>query len=129
MRAACNPTRRPHLAARFLESNTMTAPDTAAPGTLAKSFEPKDIEARWYAAWESRGLFAAGTKPDTPAFSIQLPPPNVTGTLHMGHAFNQTLMDALTRYHRMRGSICSPPASRRNSRARSANRVRAGRPA
>ncbi|MBP8307992.1 MAG: valine--tRNA ligase [Burkholderiaceae bacterium] len=81
----------------------MTAPDTAAPGTLAKSFEPKDIEARWYAAWESRGLFAAGTKPDTPAFSIQLPPPNVTGTLHMGHAFNQTLMDALTRYHRMRG--------------------------
>ena len=81
----------------------MTAPDTAATGTLAKSFEPKDIEARWYAAWESRGLFAAGTKPDTPAFSIQLPPPNVTGTLHMGHAFNQTLMDALTRYHRMRG--------------------------
>ena len=81
----------------------MTAPDTAAAGTLAKSFEPKDIEARWYAAWESRGLFTAGTKPNTPAFSIQLPPPNVTGTLHMGHAFNQTLMDALTRYHRMRG--------------------------
>ncbi|HPU53743.1 MAG TPA: valine--tRNA ligase, partial [Burkholderiaceae bacterium] len=81
----------------------MNAPDTAAPGTLAKSFEPQDIEARWYAAWESRGLFAAGKRPDTPAFSIQLPPPNVTGTLHMGHAFNQTLMDALTRYHRMRG--------------------------
>ena len=73
---------------------------------LAKSFEPADIERRWYPEWESRGYFAAGldtAKPATDAFCIQLPPPNVTGTLHMGHGFNQTLMDALTRYHRMRG--------------------------
>ncbi|MBS3916811.1 MAG: valine--tRNA ligase [Sulfuritalea sp.] len=71
---------------------------------LAKSFEPADIERRWYPLWESRGHFAAGadaTKIDN--FCILLPPPNVTGTLHMGHGFNQTLMDALTRYHRMRG--------------------------
>jgi valyl-tRNA synthetase len=71
---------------------------------LAKSFEPADIEQRWYPVWENRGYFNAGvdlSKQD--AFCILLPPPNVTGTLHMGHGFNQTLMDALTRYHRMRG--------------------------
>jgi valyl-tRNA synthetase len=72
---------------------------------LAKSFEPADIERRWYPVWESRGYFAAGldtTKHDS--FCILLPPPNVTGTLHMGHGFNQAIMDALTRYHRMRGA-------------------------
>jgi valyl-tRNA synthetase len=70
---------------------------------LAKSFEPKDIEQRWYPVWESRGYFAVRGEDKNPAYCIQLPPPNVTGTLHMGHAFQQTLMDALIRYHRMRG--------------------------
>ncbi|MDD5058474.1 MAG: valine--tRNA ligase [Sideroxydans sp.] len=71
---------------------------------LAKSFDPKDIEARWYPTWENAGYFKAGLDPHkTESFCIQLPPPNVTGTLHMGHGFNQTLMDALTRYHRMKG--------------------------
>jgi valyl-tRNA synthetase len=71
---------------------------------LAKSFEPKTTEAYWYDKWESSGYFKAGQNPNqTESFCIQLPPPNVTGTLHMGHGFNQTLMDALTRYHRMRG--------------------------
>ncbi len=71
---------------------------------LAKSFEPAEIERRWYPEWESRGYFDAGLdKSNRNAFCILLPPPNVTGTLHMGHGFNQTLMDALTRYHRMRG--------------------------
>jgi valyl-tRNA synthetase len=71
---------------------------------LAKSFEPKDIEARWYPVWEGSGYFKAGLDPDkAESFCILLPPPNVTGTLHMGHGFNQTLMDALTRYHRMKG--------------------------
>ena len=70
---------------------------------LPKSFEPRDIEGRWYALWESRGYFNAAVDPGRPAYCIQLPPPNVTGTLHMGHAFQQTLMDALIRYHRMRG--------------------------
>ena len=71
---------------------------------LAKSFEPKAIESRWYPLWENSGYFKAGMdtgKQDN--FCILLPPPNVTGTLHMGHGFNQTIMDALTRYHRMRG--------------------------
>ncbi len=70
---------------------------------LAKSFEPNEIEARWYPAWEKSGCFKAGPDPKKPAFSIQLPPPNITGILHMGHAFNQTVMDTLTRYHRMAG--------------------------
>jgi valyl-tRNA synthetase len=71
---------------------------------LAKSFDPKTIESKWYEFWEGQGYYAAGldtAKQDN--FCILLPPPNVTGTLHMGHGFNQTLMDALTRYHRMRG--------------------------
>ncbi len=71
---------------------------------LAKSFDPKTIEATWYPLWESAGYFQAGLDTNkTNNFCILLPPPNVTGTLHMGHGFNQTLMDALTRYHRMRG--------------------------
>ena len=71
---------------------------------LSKSFEPKKIESHWYPQWEKSGYFQAGLDPNkSEAFCILLPPPNVTGTLHMGHGFNQTLMDALTRYHRMRG--------------------------
>ncbi|HST02001.1 MAG TPA: class I tRNA ligase family protein, partial [Usitatibacter sp.] len=70
---------------------------------LAKAFDPKGIESRWYPFWESKGYFKAGFDEARPSFSIQLPPPNVTGTLHMGHAYQQTLMDVLTRYHRMKG--------------------------
>src|SRR6185369_16955612 len=73
---------------------------------LEKSFDPHAVERRWYARWESAGWFAPRKESaanETPAYCIQLPPPNVTGTLHMGHAFQQTLMDALIRYHRMRG--------------------------
>ena len=70
---------------------------------LDKSFEPHAVERRWYARWESAGWFGARADAKGAAYSIQLPPPNVTGTLHMGHAFQQTLMDALIRCHRMRG--------------------------
>jgi len=68
---------------------------------MDKSFSPADIETRIYASWESQGLFAP-TGTGTP-YSIVIPPPNVTGTLHMGHAFQDTIMDALIRYHRMSG--------------------------
>ncbi|KQW66804.1 valine--tRNA ligase [Methylibium sp. Root1272] len=71
---------------------------------LAKSFEPGPIEAKWAPVWEQRGLFVPTLDAAKPSFAIQLPPPNVTGVLHMGHAFNQTIMDALTRYHRMQGA-------------------------
>ncbi len=70
---------------------------------LAKSYEPAAIEARWGALWAQSGAYTATLDPAKASFCVQLPPPNVTGTLHMGHAFNQTIMDALTRYHRMRG--------------------------
>jgi valyl-tRNA synthetase len=70
---------------------------------LDKSFDPKAVESRWYARWESAGWFAHKPGSNSPSYSILLPPPNVTGTLHMGHAFQHTLQDALVRYHRMRG--------------------------
>jgi valyl-tRNA synthetase len=69
---------------------------------LDKSFNPAAIEQAWYERWEAAGYFRHKDAL-RPAYCIQLPPPNVTGTLHMGHAFQQTLMDALIRYHRMRG--------------------------
>jgi valyl-tRNA synthetase len=91
-------------------SNAPTTPVTQ-PGleSLSKSFEPAALEAHWGPEWEKRGYGVAGFRgtgtpaAGAPAFAIQLPPPNVTGTLHMGHAFNQTIMDSLTRYHRMLG--------------------------
>ena len=70
---------------------------------LAKSFEPSSIESKWYPLWEARGYFKPDYEAKGAPFCIQLPPPNVTGTLHMGHAFQHTLMDVLIRWHRMRG--------------------------
>ena len=68
---------------------------------MEKSFEPQTFETKWYAHWEATGCFKPSGKGQP--YTIMLPPPNVTGTLHMGHAFQHTLMDALVRYHRMRG--------------------------
>ena len=68
---------------------------------MEKAFDPHAIERRWYAFWEERGYFRPSG--EGPPYCIMLPPPNVTGSLHMGHAFQDTLMDALIRYHRMRG--------------------------
>ena len=68
---------------------------------MDKSFDPRAVEARWYAQWEANGYFAPSGAGDS--YCIALPPPNVTGRLHMGHAFQDTLMDALTRFHRMEG--------------------------
>jgi valyl-tRNA synthetase len=97
---------RPAIDAERVETAAQPKPPQAdtVKMELAKSFEPKDIEARWYPQWEQSGYFKAGEDPARQEnFCILLPPPNVTGTLHMGHGFNQTLMDALTRYHRMKG--------------------------
>ena len=69
--------------------------------TMDKNFSPADIEGRWYDYWETNGYFAPSG--EGPAFCIPIPPPNVTGTLHMGHGFQQAIMDALVRYQRMRG--------------------------
>ncbi len=70
---------------------------------LAKGYEPHDVEKKWYRYWEAEGLFAAAEAGTAPAYSIVIPPPNVTGVLHMGHALNVTLQDILCRYRRLRG--------------------------
>src|SRR5437867_13061840 len=70
---------------------------------LEKNFDPKTAEPRLYAAWEASGAFAPTDDPAAEPFSIVIPPPNVTGSLHMGHALNNTLQDVLVRFERMRG--------------------------
>lgn len=70
---------------------------------MLDKYSPAEIESKHYQNWETQGYFRPDMDLTKPSFSIQLPPPNVTGTLHMGHAFNQTIMDGLTRYYRMKG--------------------------
>ncbi len=72
---------------------------------IPKSYSPKDIENKWYPFWEENGFFSpeANSSPDAPVFSVVIPPPNVTGYLHMGHALNHTLQDVLARWRRMSG--------------------------
>ena len=70
---------------------------------MLDKYNPAEIESKHYQNWETQGYFQPDMDLTKPSFSIQLPPPNVTGTLHMGHAFNQTIMDSLTRYYRMKG--------------------------
>ena len=99
---------------------------------LEKSFNPRAIERHWYSIWEEAGYFkpistnSGGKEVDSnrevPAYCIMLPPPNVTGTLHMGHAFQHTLMDALIRYHRMRGDNTLWQSRHRSCRYRNPDR-------
>ena len=70
---------------------------------LEKAYNPKEVEDKRYAQWEEAGAFAAGRVPDGDPYTIVIPPPNVTGSLHMGHALNNTLQDILIRHHRMLG--------------------------
>src|SRR3954447_24902345 len=70
---------------------------------LAKAYDPQDAQKKWLAFWNERGYFHAEPDPAKSPFSIVIPPPNVTGALHMGHALNNTLQDVLIRYHRAKG--------------------------
>ncbi|HVM97826.1 MAG TPA: class I tRNA ligase family protein, partial [Candidatus Acidoferrales bacterium] len=70
---------------------------------LEKTYNPKDVEERLYRQWEESGAFRAGNKPNAKPYTIVIPPPNVTGSLHIGHALNNTLQDILVRFERMRG--------------------------
>ena len=72
-------------------------------GLIDKSYEPHEVEERWYSFWEKNRLFAADEKSNQKSYSIVIPPPNVTGVLHMGHALNNTMQDILCRYRRLRG--------------------------
>ncbi|MBT8341160.1 MAG: class I tRNA ligase family protein, partial [Desulfatitalea sp.] len=71
---------------------------------LDKGYDPSTVERKWYAHWEEQGLFAAADQDSRATFSIVIPPPNVTGVLHMGHALNNTMQDILCRYHRLKGN-------------------------
>jgi valyl-tRNA synthetase len=84
-------------------SNDTTAPPSAAKYDLPKAYEFAEVEQRWYEHWLEQKTFSAKMEDGRPAFSIVIPPPNVTGVLHIGHALNNTLQDVLTRYHRMKG--------------------------
>ena len=78
---------------------------------MLNKYHPAEIEAKHYQNWQNQGYFQPNMAAQS-SFSIQLPPPNVTGTLHMGHAFNQTIMDGLTRYYRMKGyNTCWVPGT------------------
>ena len=70
---------------------------------LPKVYQPAEVEAKWYPLWENSGLFRADVNPDKKPYCIVIPPPNITGSLHMGHALNNTIQDILIRTHRMRG--------------------------
>src|SRR3954465_3635305 len=70
---------------------------------LEKTYSPAELETRLYAEWEKRGFFKCGRRPNAKPFTIVIPPPNVTGSLHMGHALNNTIQDILVRFERMRG--------------------------
>src|SRR5439155_6044556 len=111
-RTAARGRRQPDLS-RFSIVGTLTAARPAGllpplrnqSTMLEKTYKASEVEARIYAAWEAAGAFAAGRpeRRDAPAFSIVIPPPNVTGSLHLGHALNNTLQDVLVRFERMRG--------------------------
>ncbi|MAZ69076.1 valine--tRNA ligase [Porticoccus sp.] len=71
---------------------------------MEKTYSPQDIESKWYQTWEQQGYFKPGSAPQADPYCIMIPPPNVTGSLHMGHGFQEAIMDALIRYHRMLGN-------------------------
>jgi valyl-tRNA synthetase len=77
---------------------------------LAKNYTPEAIEAKWYTFWKEQGVFHHKPDPNKPSYSITIPPPNITGSLHMGHALNNSILDTMTRWHRMRGyaTLCLP---------------------
>ncbi len=77
---------------------------------LPKAYDPKSVESKWYAAWKDGGVFHAEPDPNKEPYCITIPPPNITGSLHMGHALNNSVLDAMTRWHRMRGfaALCLP---------------------
>ena len=77
---------------------------------LPKAYDPKQVEGKWYAVWKESGVFHAEPDPNKTPYCITIPPPNITGSLHMGHALNNSVLDTMTRWHRMRGfaALCLP---------------------
>jgi valyl-tRNA synthetase len=78
-------------------------PEPPQDSSIAKVYAPQQVEEKWYAFWEKNHLFRARVNPEKKPYTIVIPPPNITGVLHMGHILNNTLQDAFIRYHRMMG--------------------------
>ena len=85
---------------------------------LAKTYDPAGTEARWQQAWEDQGAFHPDPKAPGEPFSVVIPPPNVTGSLHMGHAFNTALIDTIVRYQRLACLLYTSPSPRDRTRSR-----------
>ena len=85
------------------EERTMKTPEMNDENLLSKGYVFAEVEEKWLRRWQEEGCFQAKMEAGRPAFSIVIPPPNVTGVLHVGHALNNTMQDVLTRYHRMCG--------------------------
>ena len=96
-------TKKMENAAAASRAEQNTAAHGAAAKDMAKTYDPKAFEDRIYADWEKNGAFRAEVDPKKKPFTIMMPPPNITGQLHMGHALDQTLQDVLTRWKRMSG--------------------------
>ncbi|KAK2080454.1 hypothetical protein QBZ16_000307 [Prototheca wickerhamii] len=97
---------------RAQASSTASGSKKALPGFLPKGYDPKAVESAWYDWWEAEGCFAADTASDKPTFSMVIPPPNVTGSLHIGHALTLSIQDMLCRWRRMRGfNVCWVPGT------------------
>ena len=92
-----------------VKTGTTIEPTSESP-KAAKGYRPQDIEAGWYKTWKESGVFHAEPDPNKPPYCITIPPPNITGSLHMGHALNNSVLDTMTRWHRMRGfaTLCLP---------------------
>ena len=94
--------------------NSADTPEGATADTnrseLPKAYDPKQVEGKWYAVWKESGVFHAEPDPNKTPYCITIPPPNITGSLHMGHALNNSVLDTMTRWHRMRGfaALCLP---------------------
>ena len=92
-----------HCSNQGIENAAGIADTAAAPDEMPKTYDPSSVEERLYKKWEERGYFHSEPNPDKPPYTIVIPPPNITGQLHMGHALDETMQDILIRYKRMSG--------------------------
>lgn len=92
-----------HCSNQGIENAEKIADTAAAPDEMPKTYDPSSVEERLYKKWEERGYFHSEPNPDKPPYTIVIPPPNITGQLHMGHALDETMQDILIRYKRMSG--------------------------
>ena len=97
-----------HCSKQGIENAAGIADTAAAPDEMPKTYDPSSVEERLYKKWEERGYFHSEPNPDKPPYTIVIPPPNITGQLHMGHALDETMQDILIRYSGCPARIMHP---------------------